>query len=108
MKPEEITSLAREYAEEIRADILPFFPRPLPESMEVLVRADQEKADRFLRFLLRRFCLVEKEAVRKEYQDSYKNYKTAGNARPLSQQHFRGRCFALESLFPEIVKEVEG
>lgn len=56
----EITDLAREYAEEIRADILPFFPRPLPNSMEVLVKADQEKAEHLIRFLLRRYCLVDK------------------------------------------------
>ena len=61
MTDHEITALAREYAEEIRKDILPFFPRPLPESMEVLVKADQEKAERLIRFLLRRYCLVEKQ-----------------------------------------------
>ena len=54
--------LAREYAEDIRKDILPFFPRPLPDIIEVLIKADQEKAERVIRFLLRRYCLVEKEA----------------------------------------------
>lgn len=50
---------------------------------------------------------MEIEAVRKEYEDSYRQYLAAGNARPLRQQYFFGRCFALESLFPEIAKEVE-
>ena len=62
MNDKAITVLAREYAEDIRKDILPFFPRPIPDSMEVLIKADQEKAERVIRFLLRRYCLIEKKA----------------------------------------------
>ena len=62
MNDKAIAALAREYAEDIRKDILPFFPRPLPDSMEVLIKADQEKAERVIRFLLRRYWLVKKEA----------------------------------------------
>lgn len=62
MKEEEITALAREYAEEIRKDILPFFPQPLPNSMEVLVQKDQKEAEQLIRFLLSRYRLVEKSA----------------------------------------------
>lgn len=62
---DQLTALAREYAEETRNDILGFFPRPLPDSMEVLVKTDQKIYEGFLYFLLRRYCLVEKEAVRK-------------------------------------------
>ena len=62
MNDKAITALAREYAEDIRKDILPFFPRPLPDSMEVLIKADQEKAEQVIRFLLRQYCLIEKKA----------------------------------------------
>lgn len=65
MNDEQLTALSREYAEEIRKDILGFFPQPLPESMELLIKNDQEYYGRFLEWLLRRYCLVEKsKAVR--------------------------------------------
>lgn len=94
MDNDQITALAREYAE-------------FTDTAEVNKKYISAICENFFKYMLRRYCLVEKEAVRKEYQDSYKNYKTAGDARPLSQQHFRGRCFALESLFPEIAKEMQ-
>lgn len=107
MKPEQITTLAREYAEEIRADILPFFPRPLPDSIEVLIKADQEKAERIIRFLLRRYCLVEKSKAIQIYQ---------AKQHILANQDVFGISTATEAaaqkrlmlcLFPEIGKEVE-
>lgn len=120
MTDRQITALAREYAEEIRKDILPFFPRPLPESMEVLIKADQEKVERVIRFLLRRFSLVEKEAVRKEY-DSVKDtpddcdYEEHGAtwdewpylSRFYDEGYKLGRKDAIESLFPDLRKEEE-
>ena len=53
----QITALAREYAEEI----YPYL------SDKIISRRTQEikDAERVIRFLLRRYCLVEKEAVRK-------------------------------------------
>ena len=62
MNDKAITTLAREYAEDIRKDILPFFPRTLPDSREVLIKADQEKAERLIRFLLRRYYFIEKNS----------------------------------------------
>ena len=91
MTDHEITALAREYAEEIRKDILPFFPRPLPESMEVLVKADQEKAERLIRFLLRRYCLVEKEKAQQ--------VKNCINTKAVD--------VVMNLLFPDLGKEVE-
>lgn len=107
MKPEEIADLAREYAEEINADAMQYFPQPLPDSMEVLVKADQEKAERLIHFLLRRFCIVEKSKVMQIYQ---------AKQHILANQNVFGITVATEAaaqkrlmlcLFPEIGKEVE-
>lgn len=98
MTDQEITALAREYAEE----------NPKIAELKVpYIRKYEKTCEDFLRFLLRRYALVEIEAVRKEYEDSYRQYLAAGNARPLRQQYFFGRCFALEHLFPDLGKEVE-
>lgn len=121
MTDKEITSLAREYAEETKNGILEFFPRPLPDSMEVLIKNDQEYYGRFLRFLLRRFCLVKKEVIRKEYESvkdtpEESNYEELGAtwdevpylSRFYDAGYNCGQKELLESLFPEIAKEVEG
>ncbi len=71
----QITALTREYAEETRNGILGLFPQPLPDSMEVLIKNDQEYYGRFLRWLTRRYCLVEKEAVLRAYEDNNPEYK---------------------------------
>lgn len=99
MKSEEITALAREYAEEI-------YPN-LSDKIISLRTHEIKNAERLIRFLLRRYCLVEKDKVREEYEGNYRQYLAAGNARPLRQQYFFGRCFAVMSLFPDIAKEVE-
>lgn len=91
MEPEQITALAREYA----------------EGMHYGDNYFETENIRFLIWLTRRYCLVEKAKVREEYEDNYRQYLAAGNARPLRQQYFFGRCFAVMSLFPEIAKEVE-
>ena len=64
MAKDQITALAREFAEETRNGILGLFPQPLPDSMEVLIKNDQEYYGRFLRWLTRRYCLVEKSKVK--------------------------------------------
>ena len=115
MNDDQITALAREYAEEMRKDILPFFPRPLPESMEVLVKADQEKVERVIRFLLRRFCLVEKRkaielcCLTLEHGDSV-DYGLIDGLTDIVCEIFpeQHQQVAEELSNPEIAKEVEG
>lgn len=96
MTPEERynTALASEYAE--FTDMSPVDKKNISAICEC-----------FLKFVLRRYCLVEKAKVREEYEDNYRQYLAAGNARPLRQQYFFGRCFAVMSLFPDLRKEVE-
>lgn len=104
MTNDQLTALAREYAEETRNGILGLFPRPLPDSMEVLIKNDQEYYGRFLRWLTRRYCLVEKSKVKAIHkgilvQLDPKNFGYS----PYNQ----GRMDLLKSLFPEIAKEVK-
>lgn len=94
MTPDQITALAREYA--AFTDMSPVDKKNISAICEC-----------FLKYTLRRYALVEIEAVREEYEDSYRQYLAAGNARPLRKQYFFGRCFALERLFPDLGKEVE-
>ena len=64
MKPEQITALAREYAE--FTDMSPVDKKNISAICEC-----------FLKFVLRRYCLVEKAKVREEYEDNYVTPKDA-------------------------------
>lgn len=108
MTPKEMTALAREYAEQTdgsSADI-------------AYIKAIAENA---LRFLLRRYCLVKKEVVRKEYESVKDtpeecNYEELGAtwdewpylSRFYDEGYKLGQKDAIESLFPYLGKEVEG
>lgn len=91
MTDPEITALAREYAEE-------------NVSMRHTTAIVADEAERLIRFLLRRFCLVEKEAVRKEYDLAEKLWIKSACA--TTEEFNMGRMNAIQSLFPEIAKEV--
>lgn len=88
-----ITALVREYAEQTdgsSADI-------------AYIKAIAENA---LRFLLRRYCLVEKSKVEEEYAEARifcENVDSCGE----SYARNEARMFLLERLFPEIEKEAE-
>lgn len=108
MNDDQIAALAREFAEETRNGILGLFPQPLPDSMEVLIKNDQEYYGRFLRWLTRRYCLVVKENIEKcfqsrnyilTHQDEYAVYIVRESEVEMK---------LLRILFPEIGKEVEG
>ena len=98
----EITALAREYAEWItdvpKANEL---PNCLMNEAHTLIA---ENAECMLQWLLRRFCLVEKERVKNEYN---KTLEEAKLAHPKHQIQSRTRMRLLKSLFPELAKEVE-
>lgn len=91
MTPEQITTLAREYAED-----------------GYFVQIIQDDAEEFLRWLLRRYCLVEKSKAEQFF-------KWRQNI--LANQNKYDRYIVDEAsaekrlmlcLFPEIAKEVEG
>lgn len=107
MNDDQITALAREFAEETRNGILGLFPQPLPDSMEVLIKNDQEYYGRFLRWITNRYCLVEKENIKKYFQsrnyilthqDKYEVYIVRESEVEME---------LLRCLFPAIGKEVE-
>ena len=95
MTNEQIQALAREYAEEIYPNL----------SDKIISRRTQEvkDAERLIRFLLRRFCLVEKSKVEETWKEITDVY--------LAHRHITydgARYLFNEVLFPEIAKEVEG
>lgn len=105
MDDDQITALAREYAEE---------ENPISDYNEhnmfyrnIALGVDREKAEQVITWLLRRYCLVEKEAVKEQYKDAQKDqYNSEGDfALTLAG---RNRSAVLIDLFPGIAKEVEG
>lgn len=98
MDDKEILALAREFAEETRNGILGLFPQPLPDSMEVLIKNDQEYYGRFLRWLTGRYYLVEKDRVKDEYEKAKMD---------MVSKYHQGSMVVLQVLFPDLGKEVE-
>lgn len=97
MDDDKITALAREYAEEIR----PYNDKTAPLSI-----LDIREGERLIRFLLRRYCLVEKKDVEAKYQEAKERYFNPDDE--TEKTMYGRRMSMLESLFPEIKKEVEG
>lgn len=96
---DQITALAREYAEETYPNL----------SDKIISRRTQEikEAERVIRFLLRRYALVEKSKIREAYKDAQKDQHNSERDFALTLAG-RNRSAVLIDLFPEIAKEVEG
>lgn len=94
MDEKEITALAREYAEE-RASVM-------QGSLGTKIQAEL-----VIRFLHRRFCLVEKSIILDEYKDAVENIEEATAREGFINLEDKGKKDFIESLFPEIAKEVE-
>lgn len=107
MDEDQITALAREYAEE---------ENPISDYNEhnmfyrnIALGVDREKAEQVITWLLRRFCLVEKSKVEEEYKSAKHDSKMAHREKLYTMLAVASaRKALLESLFPEIGKEVEG
>lgn len=98
----QITALAREYAEEI-------YPHEEGEDlgqMEFLRTSAAKHIEASIKMLSRRFCLVEKSKVEDVYKET-KSYKS--ELEPFSRQSdcCEVKLRLLESLFPDLGKEVE-
>lgn len=91
MNKDKITSLAREYAEEIYNGDTDFIP----------------EAEQILEWLTHRFCLVEKSKVEEEYRVA-KECLDKVPALSIIGSVINGQIIVLESLFPDLRKEVEG
>lgn len=98
MSKEEITALAREYAEEAtKADASD--PNLSDSDLNGIKRDVTEYAEEILRFLLRRYALVEKEKLK---AIRFRKVYSAEDVR----SKFTEECL-IDALFPEIAKEVE-
>lgn len=103
---DQIAALAREYAEEmIKGRPSEELPNCLKNSMLAM---NTEYIAKIFQWLTRRFCLVEKSKVEEEYKSSKHYFEHTDSSNPTQKQYFWGRMCAIESLFPEIAKEVEG
>lgn len=104
MIPEEITAIASEYAKEMAIkDRKEGFPESFIKSMLSVSEYNMESA---IQFLERRYCLVEKNLIKKLFQVHKKESKglIKGEKAWFS---YNGRIELLKHLFPEIGKEVE-
>lgn len=101
---DQITALAREYAEECTN------PSGFSKATyEEMVEERTENVTYVLRWLLRRYCLVEKSKMLEEYKSAKYDNKIARQERlPAMLAVASARKALLESLIPEIGKEVEG
>lgn len=93
---EEITALAREYAEEmIKGRPSEELPNCLKNSMLTM---NTEYVAEIFQWLTRRFYIVEKERVKDEYEKAKMD---------MVSKYHQGSMVVLQVLFPEIGKEVE-
>lgn len=111
----DVTALAREYAEEC------IDPQGFSKSTyEELVEEKAENAGYIFRWLSERFGLVKKEVIRKEYESvkdtpddcDYEEYGASWDEVPYLNKFYAegyncGQKNLLESLFPEIAKDVK-
>lgn len=109
MTDEQITTISREYAEEVYRNAhkeMEVLPNCLSNEAINMFAEDMESK---LKWLLRRFCLVEKSKIQEEYQKAQAHIKDG--------KEFDVHVFVtigaskeslLESLFPDLGKEVEG
>lgn len=103
MSNEEITALTREYAEEmIKGKPSEELPNCLKNSMLTM---NTEYVAEIFQWLTHRYALVEKEAVRKQFESAKKLIESRDYNKQCIGVGSRG---VLERLFPEIAKEVEG
>lgn len=119
MKPKEITALAREYAEEINpANRLNDYPEAkmiadmMRNALSEVIDEKIKDFEDFVRFLLRRFCLVEKSKATElcrltlEHGDSV-DYGLIDGLTDIVCELFPEQ-YEQEARNPEIAKEVEG
>lgn len=95
MNEDQITSLAREYAEELSPD-----NKVEREMIELDCLG-------FLDRVLNNYCLVEKSKIREAYKDAQKDQHNSEGDFALTLAG-RNRSAVLIDIFPEIAKEVEG
>lgn len=104
MTDDQITALAREYAEEATKDIPS--DNDIKSLRESAIKLNAEIMEKHLRWLLRRYCLVEKEQLKRVMSlHIEKSDETVKGGK--AWFFHKGSANTLRYLFPEIAKEVE-
>lgn len=111
MDNNQITTLSREYADEVYKDeeSNPELPFCLMNEMK---QQTAEYAEEIIRFILRRFYLVERSTVTESYNyavnelEEMKGFGSTVSDRYYNEGNLNGKIDLLESLFPELEKEV--
>ena len=98
MKEEQITALAREYAEWVTE---------AEGGNNAYIPAEIAMASAFLHWLCDRYCLVDKEKLKRVIKLHIEKSSERNNSSQVWFYH-KGSANTLEYLFPEIAKEVEG
>ena len=98
MKSEEITTLAREYAKWVTQQ---------ENGDKAYIPAEQAIASTLLHWLSGRYCLVKKIRLIEEYKSATANFNNASDPVIPTMDYYLGIMKFIESLFPEIAKEVE-
>lgn len=105
MTNEQIQALAREYVEEmVKGSPSEELPNCLKNSMLTM---NTEYVAGILRWLSQRYCLVEKRKLIEEYKSATANFNNASDPVIPTMDYYLGIMKFIESLFPEIAKEVE-
>lgn len=105
MDNDQLTALAREYAEEmIKGKPSEELPNCLKNSMLAM---NTEYVAGIFRWLMRRYCLVEKGKVVAEYKNVAKAVKAKREYNLTLSEDKLAKADLLFDLFPEIAKEVE-
>lgn len=106
MTDTEITALAREYAEEKGKKME--HEQILPNCLiKEVMKMDTEEQTKFMTWLTRRFCLVEKSDLEKTRQVIMNIIKAGENLRrKKSIDEGKAQLSLFDALFPEIAKEV--
>lgn len=102
MNDDQITALAREYAE----DDNPISQYRNHSEREWDILTDAGSAERVIRFLIRRYCLVEKKNAEEMYRDAKERYINPDDE--VEKAIYGSRMSLLEYLCDGIEKEVEG
>lgn len=107
MTDPEITALARGYAEEAtKTDGID--PNLSASDLNGIKHDIAEYAEEIIRFLLRRYCLVEKENIEKYFQSRNYILTHQDEYAVYIVREAEVEMKLLRCLFPEIAKEVEG
>lgn len=106
MNDQQIAALAHEYAVEIAKDTnVEELPNCLKNSVLELNAGAMERR---LKWLLKRYCLVAKSKLIEEYKSAKRDSKMAHREKLHSMLAVaEARKALIESLFPDIAKEVE-